>query len=33
MDLVLRGVGVKTKHEQSAIRAVELAEKLKNEIT
>ena len=31
MDLVLRGVGVKTKHEQSATRALQLAEKLKNE--
>jgi hypothetical protein len=31
MDLVLRGVGVKTKHEQSAIRAIELSEKLRNE--
>jgi hypothetical protein len=31
MDLVLRGVGVKTKHEQSAIRAIDLAEKLRNE--
>lgn len=31
MDLVLRGVGVKTKHEQSATRALELAEKLRNE--
>ena len=31
MDLVLRGVGVKTKHEQSAIRAIDLAEKFRNE--
>lgn len=31
MDLVLRGVGVRTKHEQSAIKALDLAEKLKNE--
>lgn len=31
MDLVLRGVGVRTKHEQSARTALELAEKLKNE--
>ena len=31
MDLVLRGVGVKTKHEQSAHRAIELAEKLRDE--
>lgn len=31
MDLVLRGVGVKTKHEQSAVRAVELADKLRDE--
>lgn len=31
MDLVLRGVGVKTKHEQSANRALALAEKLRNE--
>ena len=31
MDLVLRGVGVKTKHEQSASRALQLAEKLRNE--
>jgi hypothetical protein len=31
MDLVLRGVGVRTKHEQSAMRAVELAKKLENE--
>ena len=31
MDLVLRGVGVKTKHEQSAIRAIDLAEKFRND--
>lgn len=31
MDLVLRGVGVKSKHEQSATRALQLAEKLRNE--
>ena len=31
MDLVLRGVGVKTKHEQGARRAIEIAEKLKDE--
>ena len=31
MDLVLRGVGVKTKHEQSAIRAIDLAGKLRDE--
>ena len=31
MDLVLRGRGVKTKHEQSAERALDLAEKLRNE--
>ena len=31
MDLVLRGVGVKTKHEQSAIRAIDLAEKLRDD--
>lgn len=31
MDLVLRGVGVKTKHEQSANRALALAEKLRDE--
>lgn len=31
MDLVLRGRGVKTKHEQSAERAMELADKLRDE--
>lgn len=31
MDLVLRGVGVKTKHEQSARKAIDLAEKFRNE--
>lgn len=31
MDLVLRGVGVKTKHETGAIKAIELSEKLRNE--
>lgn len=31
MDLVLRGRGVKTKHEQSAERAIDLAQKLRNE--
>jgi len=31
MDLVLRGRGVKTKHEQSAERAIDLAQKLRDE--
>lgn len=31
MDLILRGRGVKTKHEQSAERAIDLAEKFRDE--
>ena len=31
MDLVLRGVGVRTKHEQGARKAMEIAEKLRDE--
>lgn len=33
MDLVLRGVGVRTKNENNAMKAMELAEKLKHELT
>jgi hypothetical protein len=33
MDLVLRGRGVKTAHEKSAERAIDLAQKLKDEST
>jgi len=31
MDLVLRGVGVRTKHAQGALKAIEIARKLENE--
>jgi len=31
MDLVLRGVGVRTKHEQGARKAIEIAEKFRDE--